>query len=137
MSTSQFAFVLWELIFTTSSYSPAQGAMYASLALRFVFPGAIVGGTIGGVADLLAIGIIAFILRCRQRSTSVEYFRLFIETFPGTTTDENFQVTVPPYSPRESAPTEAVPPGVSSQMDQQQHTIQPFSPGGHTALITG
>jgi membrane associated rhomboid family serine protease len=35
--TSGFTFVGCKLIFTTSPYSPAQGAMYAPLALKFVF----------------------------------------------------------------------------------------------------
>ena len=104
MRTSQFALVGCGLIFTTSSYSPAQGAMYAPLALTFVVlqatfcvslqltffvrapvlqvtanltttsgssskahTGAIIGGAIGGVVGLFAIGAFAFLLRRRQR----------------------------------------------------------------------
>ena len=108
MRTSQFALVGCGLIFTTSSYSPAQGAMYAPLALTFVVlqatfcarlrltfvvrapvlqvttnlptiseslsryhTGAIIGGAVGGgVVGLLTIGIIAFLLRRRQRQRS-------------------------------------------------------------------
>ncbi|KAF8260626.1 hypothetical protein EI94DRAFT_1747935 [Lactarius quietus] len=106
--------------------SPAQGAMYAPLALKAPVvqitanlttttgtsskshTGAIVGGAICGVAGLLAVGTVALVLRHRRRQSH-----------------KSLSVTVTPYSP---ANTEAEPPGVRPQTDQQQQMVHPFSP---------
>jgi hypothetical protein len=45
-----------------------------------------------------------------------------------TTDEDDFQVVVVPYSSTEPELMEAVPPGASPWMDQQQHMIHPFLP---------
>ncbi|KAI9430131.1 hypothetical protein H4582DRAFT_2104007 [Lactarius indigo] len=114
--------------------SPAQGAVYAPLALKAPVlqitanlttttgtvtsskshSGAIAGGVTGGLAVLLAIGTIAFVKR-RQRKRS----------------HRTTSVAVAPYtdSSTESALAEAVPLDVGPQTDwQQQLAHRPFFP---------
>jgi len=105
--------------------SPAQGAMYAPLALKVPVAqisanvtttagtspesskshtGTVVGGTIGGVAALLTLGTMAFVMRWRRRQSH-----------------KSTSVTV---TATESTYTEVV----GSQTNQQQQIVHPFVP---------
>jgi len=112
------------------SASPAQGAMYAPLALKapvvhITTPtlgtssrsrtGTVVGGVIGGVAVLLALGTITLVVRRRRRQSQ-----------------ERTSVIVTPLGPTESAYTEAVGP----QTDRQQEMV-PFIPDNSQRLSSG
>ena len=85
--------------------------------------GAIVGGTIGGVAVLLALGTIALIVRRRRRqnhgSTSVGSSSSF--SFLKEVTNKSFQVT---GTATQSTYTQAV----GSQTIQQEQMVHPFVP---------
>ncbi|KAI9440205.1 hypothetical protein BJY52DRAFT_524154 [Lactarius psammicola] len=123
--------------------SPAQGAMYAPLAVKAPVvqipnnlitttgtpskshPGAVVGGVIGGVAVLFAIGAIALVewRRPKQSHRRASVRSLLRQSHRRTS------VTVTPYSPTESELTEAVPLEAGPQTDWQQRLAhRPFFP---------
>ncbi|KAH9001001.1 hypothetical protein EDB92DRAFT_1824145 [Lactarius akahatsu] len=125
--------------------SPAQGAMYAPLALEAPVvlitpnPTAIVTssvphtglsvvtkGVIGGVAALLAIGAIALVVWRRRRRG---YRRTSVE--PSFLSEVVSEVTVTPFDPTRPITTEVALPLAGPQTDSQQLLLhRPLSPDG-------
>ena len=171
LSTCTVALVGSELKIVMSPYSPAQGAMYAPLALKFVsckrllcesptdllarapvlqvtanlaptsgmssksHMDAIIGGTIGGVAGLLAIGAIAFSLvrrRRRQRGNLVGSAVSFLRAT--TNKDMKVTMTVTPYSP---VPADEVSLDILPQTDERQQMVERLSSEGVAFIPVG
>ncbi|KAH9064488.1 hypothetical protein EDB87DRAFT_1241631 [Lactarius vividus] len=126
---------------TRGEASPAQGAMYAPLALK-VLPlqitanpvttasgtspkskshtGAIAGGVVGGVAALLATGAIAFIAQRRRRRSRRR--KSIGSLFESDFTQQDLPMILTPFNPTLTGVAEF---GTGSQANWQRQSVEP------------
>ncbi|KAH9077812.1 hypothetical protein EDB83DRAFT_2514525 [Lactarius deliciosus] len=126
---------------TRGEASPAQGAMYAPLALK-VLPvqitadpvtiasgtspeskshtGPIAGGAAGGVAALLAIGVIAIVARRRRRRSRRR--KSIGSLFESDFMEPDLPMTLTPFNPIHTGVAEL---GTGSQTNWQRQSVEP------------
>ncbi|KAH8978969.1 hypothetical protein EDB86DRAFT_3108313 [Lactarius hatsudake] len=126
---------------TRGEASPAQGAMYAPLALK-VLPvqitadpvttvsgtspkskshtGPIAGGAVGGVAALLAIGVVAFVARRRRRRSRRR--KSIGSLFESDFMEPDLPMTLTPFNPTHTGVAEL---GTGSQTNWQRQPMEP------------